>query len=84
MVMVELEVQAARDITKQHFLRTVLLEQRGEEENGKIPVVAVISGGDRREIVRLGAQFRVRDDQSAVTALLQAGFQARASLLAAN
>jgi DNA polymerase-3 subunit alpha len=84
MVMVELEAQTARDITKQHFLRTVLLEQRGEEENGKIPVVAVISGPDRREIVRLGAQFRVRDDQSAVTALLQAGFQARASLLAAN
>jgi DNA polymerase-3 subunit alpha len=84
MVMVELEAQTARDITKQHFLRTVLLEQRGEEENGKIPVVAVISGPDRREIVRLGAQFRVRDDQSAVTALIQAGFQARASLLAAN
>ncbi|PSB55340.1 trans-splicing intein-formed DNA polymerase III subunit alpha C-terminal partner DnaE-C, partial [filamentous cyanobacterium CCP1] len=41
MVMVELEAHTARDITKQHFLRTVLLEQRGDSDNGKIPVVAV-------------------------------------------
>ncbi|WP_416672788.1 helix-hairpin-helix domain-containing protein [Egbenema bharatensis] len=84
MVMVELEAHTARDITKQHFLRTVLLEQRGEDESGKIPVVAVVSGRDRREMVRLGPQFRVQDDKTAVNALVQAGFQARASLLAAN
>ncbi|PSB22391.1 trans-splicing intein-formed DNA polymerase III subunit alpha C-terminal partner DnaE-C [filamentous cyanobacterium CCP2] len=82
MVMVELEAHTARDITKQHFLRTVLLEQRGDSDNGKIPVVAVVSNRDRREIVRLGAQFRVQDDKTAVNALIQAGFQARASLLA--
>lgn len=82
MVMVELEAHTARDITKQHFLRTVLLEQRGDSDNGKIPVVAVVSSRDRREIVRLGAQFRVQDDKTAVNALIQAGFQARASLLA--
>jgi DNA polymerase-3 subunit alpha len=84
MVMVELEAHTARDITKQHFLRTVLLEQRGDDENGKIPVVAVISGANRREIVRLGAQFRVQDDKTTVTALVQAGFQARTSSLAAS
>jgi DNA polymerase-3 subunit alpha len=83
-VMVELEAHTARDITKQHFLRTVLLEHRGKDESGKIPVVAVVSGRDRREMVRLGPQFRVQDDQTAVNALVQAGFQARASLLAAN
>jgi DNA polymerase-3 subunit alpha len=81
MVMVELEPRIACDITKQHHLRTVLLEQRGEDESGKIPVIAVISGSDRREIVRLGAQFRVQDHQATVNALIQAGFHARASSL---
>jgi DNA polymerase III subunit alpha len=63
MVTVELDAHTAGDITKQHYLRTILLEQRGEDESGKIPVIAVVSGMDRREIVRLGAQFRVQDAQ---------------------
>jgi DNA polymerase-3 subunit alpha len=81
MVLVELDARTAGDITKQHGLRTILLEQRGEDESGKIPVIAVISGSERREIVRLGAQFRVHDHQAAVSALMRAGFQARASSL---
>lgn len=84
MVMVELDARTAGDITKQHYLRTVLLEQRGEEDNGKIPVIAVVSGMERREIVRLGAQFRVQSHQAAVDALLKAGFQARSSSLIAS
>lgn len=81
MVMVDLSPHIARDITKQHRLRTVLLEQRGEDESGKVPVLAVIAGADRREIVRFGAQFRVRDHQATVDALLSEGFQARTSFL---
>jgi DNA polymerase III subunit alpha len=81
MVMVELEPQTAGDVVKQHHLRTVLLGQRGEEEKSKILVIAVIKGGDRRELVRLGAQFRVQDHRAAVTALVRAGFQASATSL---
>lgn len=84
MVMVELDAHTASDIRKQHGLRTILLEQRGEDESGKIPVIAVVSGIDRREIVRLGAQFRVQDHQATVNALLKAGFQATASSLVAS
>jgi DNA polymerase III subunit alpha len=81
MVTVELEPSIAGDIREQHRLRTVLLEQRGEEDNSKTPVIAVIGGGDRREIVRLGVQFRVQDHQATVTALRLAGFQAETSAL---
>jgi DNA polymerase III subunit alpha len=84
MVTVELDAHTAGDITKQHYLRTILLEQRGEDESGKIPVIAVVSGIDRREIVRLGAQFRVQNHQAAVSALLKAGFEAKASSLMAG
>jgi DNA polymerase III subunit alpha len=44
-------------------------------------VIAVIEGGDRREIVRLGIQFRVQDHQATVNALRQAGFTAETSAL---
>lgn len=81
MVMVELEPQTARDITKQHFLRTVLLEQRVDEDRCKVPVIAIISNQQRREVVRLGAQFRVQDHQATVMALQKAGFSARAAAL---
>ncbi|HEY9629578.1 MAG TPA: OB-fold nucleic acid binding domain-containing protein [Coleofasciculaceae cyanobacterium] len=81
MVMVDLEPQIAGDVVKQHHLRTVLLEQRGEEDKSKIPVIAVITGGDRRELVRLGAQFRVQDHQATVSALTKAGFHARTETL---
>jgi DNA polymerase-3 subunit alpha len=81
MVMVELEPQTASDITQQHHLRTVLLEQRGEGEKAKVPVIAVVTDRQRRHFVRLGAQFRVLDHQAAVAALRKAGFQASASSL---
>jgi DNA polymerase III subunit alpha len=81
MVTVELQPSIAGDIREQHRLRTVLLEQRGEEDTSKTPVIAVIGGGDRREIVRLGVQFRVQDHQATVNALRLAGFQAETSAL---
>jgi DNA polymerase III subunit alpha len=82
MVLVELEPRTANDITKQHHLRTILLEQRGEGDKAKVPVIAVISAHHQRRFVRLGAQFRVLDHETAIQALLKAGFEARASVLA--
>ncbi len=81
MVMVELEARLAGDVVKQHELRTILLDQRGTDDQGKIPVIAVVTGQERRELVRLGAQFRIPNPEAAVNALMQAGFRARASSL---
>lgn len=84
MLMVELEPRMASDIEQQHRLRTVLLQNRGENERAKVPVVAIVGAADKRHFVRFGPQFRVQDSQSAVSALAQAGFQARVSLLTAS
>lgn len=81
LVLVELTPDKAADIGEQHRLRTLLLEQCGEGSEAKVPVVAAISGQGRRQFVRLGAQFRVQNDQQAVQVLVQAGFQARSSAL---
>jgi DNA polymerase III subunit alpha len=84
MVLVELEPRVAADIEHQHRLRTLLLAHRGEDDNAKVPVVAIVTAQERRHFVRFGAQFRVKDYQAAVNALVSAGFQARASALTAG
>lgn len=77
MVMVELTPKQAENIDDQHHLRTILQEQMGEKEQAKVPIVAAITAGSRRQFVRLGNQFRVKDYQATVNALQQAGFRAR-------
>jgi DNA polymerase-3 subunit alpha len=82
MVMVELDTRLASDIEQQHRLRTVLLQQRGEDDKAKVSVVAIVSAQDKRHFVRFGPQFRVQNYQAAIDALAKAGFQARVSSLA--
>lgn len=82
LVMVELTPHKAADIEEQYRLKTVLLEQGGEGD-AKVPVVAAINSQHQRSFVRLGARFRVENDQTTVQALVKAGFQARAASLAA-
>lgn len=82
MVMVELEPKVASDIEQQHRLRTLLLENRGQEDRAKVPVVAIVSDFQRRYFIRFGSQFRVQDYQTAVKALNHAGFPAHSSPLA--
>ncbi|MBE9031300.1 DNA polymerase III subunit alpha [filamentous cyanobacterium LEGE 11480] len=81
MVMVELEPTIAADVTQQHRLRNIIRNQKGDDRNGKIPVVAVINGGPHKQIVRFGNQFRVKDDAATVQALKDAGYQAHAEAL---
>jgi DNA polymerase-3 subunit alpha len=80
--MVELDTRLASDIEQQHRLRTVLLQQRGEDDKAKVSVVAIVSAQDKRHFVRFGPQFRVQNYQAAIDALAKAGFQARVSSLA--
>ncbi|NEP76482.1 OB-fold nucleic acid binding domain-containing protein, partial [Okeania sp. SIO2G5] len=84
MVMVELDPAIAGDITQQHRLKTILLDHKGEDNQAKTPVVAVISSARQRQVVRLGSQFRVLDERSAVAALNAQGFPARATTLCSS
>jgi DNA polymerase III subunit alpha len=81
MVMVELSVDQANDITQQYRLKELLLRQKGEEERAKTPVIAIVNTGTERYFVRLGSQFRVSDPELAVRTLQEADFQARAEAL---
>lgn len=76
MVMVELTPQQAGMIEEQHRLRTILQEQVGEKEKANVPVVAIISSPNRRQLVRFGRQFWVQDGKTTVEALKSARFPA--------
>ncbi|MEL7475772.1 MAG: OB-fold nucleic acid binding domain-containing protein, partial [Cyanobacteria bacterium J06555_12] len=85
MVMVSLPADRAGDIAVQHQLAEVLRAQSGDKENrGRIPVVAEVCSGDRRQFVRLGNQFRVVDADVAVRELEARQFNARRQLLLAT
>ncbi|PSR15683.1 trans-splicing intein-formed DNA polymerase III subunit alpha C-terminal partner DnaE-C [filamentous cyanobacterium CCP3] len=82
MVMVELDPRLAGDIEQQHRLRNVIRNNQGDDPKyARVPVIAVIGANQQRQFVRLGAQFRVKDPEAAVTALINANFQAKATPL---
>lgn len=84
MVMVELDPKTAGDAVYQQKLRSILTQNSGsqnDDRGSKIPVVAVIAAPHRRQVVRFGSQFRVKDDQAVVAELLKEGFRAKASSL---
>lgn len=82
MVMVELDPRLAGDIEQQHRLRNVIRSNQGDDPKyARVPVIAVIGVNQQRQFVRLGAQFRVKDPEAAVNALVKADFKAKATPL---
>ena len=82
MVMVELDPQIASDIEQQHRLRNVIRNSQGDDPAyARVPVIAVIGAAGQRRLVRLGAQFRVKDPELTINALARADFKARMSPL---
>jgi DNA polymerase-3 subunit alpha len=82
LVRVELPAQQAGDIEFCYRLQTILNQQKGDQqEESRIPVIASIRQGHRHRLVRLGAQFQVKQAQTAVAALRAAGFRADAEVL---
>jgi len=82
MVMVELDSSIAADIEQQHRLRNVIRNNQGDDPKyARVPVIAVIGKAEKRQLVRLGAQFRVKDAEAAIAALARAEFKARKSPL---
>ena len=77
---IEISADLAGNIEQQHQLRTLLLNWAGDD--AKTPVIAIVRGEDgRRELVRFGPQFRVRDPGAVTHALSNAGFAARSMAL---
>lgn len=76
MVRIQLTPQQACDSSQQHRLKTVLQQQSGDMKKSRVPVVAMIVGGESGKLVRLNRKFWVRDSKTAVYALNAANFTA--------
>ena len=76
MVMINLSLQQATDSYVQQNLKVILREQAGEKNQGKIPVIAIISSGQQRYFVRFNHQYWVQNEFAAIQALSCAGFSA--------
>ena len=81
LLVVELPVDQASDISVQHKLRNAFRQHRPDrEELGvRVPVVAEVRHGPSVRYVRLGPQFCVRDAVSAAESLQAMAFSARCS-----
>jgi len=78
LVVVEMDRRIAADIEQQHRLRNVIRSHQGSDSTlARVPVVAMIGHNGNRQLVRLGAQFRVDDPEATVNALVNANFTAR-------
>jgi DNA polymerase III subunit alpha len=84
MLIVELSLPQAIDTTKQKDLKNILQEQSGDKDKMKIPVIAIISDGKMRQFVRLGENFWIENEHTAVESLNNAGFIARIEPLLSN
>ena len=84
LVMVDIPAHDAGNIQKRQQLKEILQAQVDQSSPAKISVIARITGDHQSQLVRLGPQFRVQDEQMTVNALSQAGFRARASVLVSS
>ncbi|HAX80598.1 MAG TPA: DNA polymerase III subunit alpha [Cyanobacteria bacterium UBA11372] len=75
MVMVKLPPQEVNP-NELNSLRSILQEHRNKAEKAKVPVVAIVSDRNRRELLRLDPKDWVQDAQAVVNALKNAGFDA--------
>ena len=76
LVIVELTPQQAVDTQEQQHLKSILQEYSGEKEKNKVPVIAIVTTPNHRQLVRFNRQFWVQDCQTTVEALKSARFTA--------
>ncbi|WP_107671158.1 OB-fold nucleic acid binding domain-containing protein [Cyanothece sp. BG0011] len=76
MVMVNLSLEQAINQVSYHSLKGILQEHSGDKSKAKVPVIAIIGSGENRQLIRLGQDYWVQNDQSVVEALRKAHFNA--------
>jgi DNA polymerase III subunit alpha len=73
---IKLSLSEAVDRNKQERLKSILQARSGERNMRKTPVIAIISGGGKRQLLRFGENYWVVDEHETITTLTEAGFSA--------
>ncbi len=81
LVTVEIDMNQASDLRFQRQLMDLIQSQRSDPQSAKVPVIAVIKTAGRRQLVRLGADYRVQDSETTAEAMRQQRFIATSEQL---
>ena len=81
MLMLEMTPEQALDRDQNNYLKNILEQQSLEKNKFKIPVIAAIGKGKRRQFIRFGQRFWIQDEAVAIASLKQAGFTAHCESL---
>ncbi|MDJ0509039.1 MAG: OB-fold nucleic acid binding domain-containing protein [Crocosphaera sp.] len=76
MVMVNLSLEQVAKPNYYHSLKGILQQHSGDKNQGKVPVIAIIGNGQNRQLIRLGQDYWVRNENSVIEALRKANFNA--------
>ncbi|GFE69410.1 OB-fold nucleic acid binding domain-containing protein [Chroococcus sp. FPU101] len=76
LVMVQLTIHDATNTSIQTHLKSIIQENIGDKNKGKVPVVAIIGNGNDRQFVRFGENYWVQNESTVVQSLTNAGFAA--------
>ena len=80
-LMLEITPKQALDKIKSNYLKTVLEQQIKEQNKFKIPVIAAIGQGEKRQFIRFGQEYWVQNEVQAIRSLQEAGFVAHCTSL---
>ncbi|HAC66377.1 MAG TPA: trans-splicing intein-formed DNA polymerase III subunit alpha C-terminal partner DnaE-C [Cyanothece sp. UBA12306] len=83
-IMIRLTPQQAMNPVSQNSLKGILQEHSGDKSRAKIPVIAIIGTSINQQFIRLGTNYWVQNEFSAITSLNHAGFNAYTSPLMSN
>jgi DNA polymerase III subunit alpha len=83
MLTIKLSLAEAVDRDKQAKLKSILQARTGERNSIKVPVIAIIAEGNKRQLVRFGEGFWVVDAIETIGTLIEAGFYAETQPLIA-
>ncbi len=77
MLMLEITLEQALSQETIQNIRAILNNNNGEKNVGKIPTVIIINQGTKRQFIRLGQDYWIKDESTAVAELSNRGFNVR-------
>lgn len=81
MVMIKLDQEDILNTSRQNLLKSILQQQSGEKNDGKIPIIAIIDNLKERLFIRFSHKFWIQSVDHAIEALNNAGFNAYVQFL---
>lgn len=75
MIMIDFDLEQARDRARQNQLQHILKENTGKKNEAKVPVIGRIKFGNQQQLVRFGSEYWVKEAKPVCQELTEKGFK---------